>query len=212
MIAIVDYGMGNIRSVAKAFAKIGAEAAVTSDPKVLVDSRGIVLPGVGAFRDCMRNLDGLRLLDTIVKEVEKGKPYLGICLGLQILFTESEEFGICKGLDLFKGRVVRFKFSSDTPSGMTALKVPHMGWNTVTFTRRAPVTEAIPDSSYFYFVHSYYVAPEDGGIVAGRTDYGLNFVSMVWSEHIFATQFHPEKSQQVGLRLLEGFSQFVRNN
>lgn len=211
MIAIVDYGMGNIRSVAKAFAKIGAEATVTSDPAVVINSRGIVLPGVGAFRDCMRNLDRLRLLDTIAKEIAKGKPYLGICLGLQILFTESEEFGVCKGLDLCRGRVVRFRFAGDDCTGTTGLKVPHMGWNTVAFTRSTPVVGGIPDRSYFYFVHSYYVAPEDDTIIAGRTEYGIDFTSMVWSDNIVATQFHPEKSQDVGLRLLEGFSQFVRS-
>jgi imidazole glycerol-phosphate synthase subunit HisH len=210
MIAIVDYGMGNIRSVEKAFTKIGTEAKVTSDTKALTDSRGIVLPGVGAFRDCMKNLDELRLLDVIVREVRKGKPYLGICLGLQILFSESEEFGICRGLDLCKGRVTRFRF--DGQPGSEDLKVPHMGWNTVRLQRVPPAARGVPDGSYFYFVHSYYVVPEDETIVAGRTDYGIDFVSMVWDENIVATQFHPEKSQQAGLRLLDGFSRFVKES
>ncbi len=210
MIAIVDYGMGNIRSVEKAFAKIGTEAKVTSDPKALTDSCAIVLPGVGAFRDCMKNLDKLRLLDVIVREVRKGKPYLGICLGLQILFSESEEFGICRGLDLCKGRVTRFRF--DGRPGFQDLKVPHMGWNTVRFQRIPPAARGVSDGSYFYFVHSYYVVPEDETIVAGRTDYGIDFVSMVWNENIVATQFHPEKSQQAGLRLLEGFSRLVKES
>ncbi|KAF0184192.1 MAG: glutamine amidotransferase [Nitrospirae bacterium] len=174
MIAIVDYGMGNIRSVEKAFHKIGAEAFITADPAKVRDAAGIVLPGVGAFRDCMANLDGLRLLDTIVAEVRKGKPYLGICLGLQILFSESE------------------------------------GWNTVAYRNRPPICADIPDEAYFYFVHSYYVVPENTGIVAGTTEYGMPFTSMVWKDNVIATQFHPEKSQDIGIRLLKGFEAFVR--
>src|SRR5512139_539059 len=171
MIAIVDYGMGNIRSVEKGFLKIGADARITSDPKVLADAQAIVLPGVGAFKDCMKNLDRLNLLDGVVREIGKGKPYLGICLGLQILFTESEEFGFCKGMGIFKGRVVRFRFDgTDVP--VTAdphqLKVPHMGWNTVRLVNKPPLFQGIDDNSYFYFVHSYYVVPEEGDIVSGR--------------------------------------------
>lgn len=205
MIAIVDYGMGNIRSVEKGFIKVGAEVRITSDPKVIADAEGIVLPGVGAFKDCMRNLDKLDLIGLIVKEVQKGKPFLGICLGLQLLFTESEEFGACKGMDLFRGKVVKFKFDGPQQS----LKIPHMGWNNARFIRRPPIMEEIPDDSYFYFVHSFYVVPEDEGIVATRTDYGKDFVSMVWKDNIFATQFHPEKSQQLGLKILKGFNKFV---
>ncbi len=204
MIAIVDYGMGNIRSVEKGFMKIGADVKITSDPKVLADAKGIVLPGVGAFRDCMKNLDNLKLLDSIVKETQKGKPYLGICLGLQILFTESEEFGICKGLDVFRGRVLKFKFDAGSD-----LKIPHMGWNAVRFVKKPPVFDGIQDNSYFYFVHSYYVAPEDKDIVAGTTDYGFEFTSMICRDNIFATQFHPEKSQELGLKILKGFKEFV---
>ena len=204
MIAIVDYGMGNIRSVEKAFHKIGAEAFITADPAKVRDAAGIVLPGVGAFRDCMANLDGLRLLDTIVAEVRKGKPYLGICLGLQILFSESEEFGTCAGLDIFPGKVVRFR--PDDP----LLKIPHMGWNTVAYRNRPPICADIPDEAYFYFVHSYYVVPENTGIVAGTTEYGMPFTSMVWKDNVIATQFHPEKSQDIGIRLLKGFEAFVR--
>lgn len=205
MIAIVDYGMGNIKSVQKGFIKIGSEAVVTSDPEVIANSKGIVLPGVGAFKDCMKNLDDLRLLDLIKKEIHKGKPYLGICLGLQILFTESEEFGICKGLDIFKGRVVRFRFDKN----IHGLKIPHMGWNTVKLLKRPPIFEDISDESYFYFVHSYYVVPEDKEIVSGITEYGVNFVSLIWKDNVFATQFHPEKSQELGLRILKGFSRIV---
>jgi glutamine amidotransferase len=205
MIAIIDYGMGNIRSVQKGFLKIGIEAVVTSDSKIISDSRGIVLPGVGAFKDCMKNLDNLRLLELITEEIKKGKPYLGICLGLQILFTESEEFGICRGLDIFKGRVVKFRFNNN----LQGLKIPHMGWNTVKLIKNPPIFDGIEDNSYFYFVHSYYVLPEDKEIVAGITEYGVNFPSMIWRDNVFATQFHPEKSQQLGLKVLKGFSKIV---
>ncbi|MCL4458214.1 MAG: imidazole glycerol phosphate synthase subunit HisH [Nitrospirae bacterium] len=206
MIAIVDYGMGNIRSVEKGFAKVGADVRITSDPKIIADAKGIVLPGVGAFRDCMKNLDNLKLLDSIVKEIQKGKPYLGICLGLQILFTESEEFGICKGLDVFKGKVVKFRFEGN----QQLLKIPHMGWNTVKLVRKPPIFDGIQDNSYFYFVHSFYVASEEKTIVAGTTDYGMEFTSMVWKDNVFATQFHPEKSQNLGLQILKGFGEFVK--
>ncbi|MBI5213427.1 MAG: imidazole glycerol phosphate synthase subunit HisH [Nitrospirae bacterium] len=205
MIAIVDYGMGNIRSVEKGFAKVGADVRITSDPKIIADAKGIVLPGVGAFRDCMKNLDNLKLLDSIVKEIQKGKPYLGICLGLQILFTESEEFGICKGLDVFNGKVVKFRFEGN----QQLLKIPHMGWNTVKLARKPPIFDGIQDNSYFYFVHSFYVAPEERTIIAGTTEYGIEFTSMVWKDNVFATQFHPEKSQELGLTILKGFKEFV---
>ncbi|TAN41124.1 MAG: imidazole glycerol phosphate synthase subunit HisH [Nitrospirae bacterium] len=204
MIAIVDYGMGNIRSVEKGFLKVGTDARITSDIKMIEDSDGVVLPGVGAFRDCMANLGRLELIGAILNEIKKGKPFLGICLGLQLLFSESEEFGVCRGMDVFSGRVVRFKFDDSTQ-----LKIPHMGWNTVKFVKRPPIFEGIPDDSYFYFVHSYHVVPEDKSIIAGATNYGIDFVPMVWKDNIFATQFHPEKSQDLGLKILKGFSDFV---
>ncbi len=214
MIAIVDYGMGNIRSVEKGFLKMGAEVRVTADPKVISDAAGIVLPGVGAFKDCMRNLDSMNLLGVIVKEIEKGKPYLGICLGLQILFSDSEEFGFCRGMDILKGRVVRFRFGHEVPDGGEAgscqgLKIPHMGWNTARLSRRPPLFREIPDDTYFYFVHSYYVVPEEEGVIASRTEYGVDFVSMVWKDNVIATQFHPEKSQGAGLKILKGFNEMV---
>lgn len=202
MIAIVDYGMGNLRSVEKGFKKVGIEAAVTSDPIAVNDAGAVVLPGVGAFRDCMRNLTNLSLTESIVSSIRKGKPFLGICLGLQVLFSESEEFGKCAGLDLFRGRVVRFQ---------EGLKVPHMGWNTVNIVSRPPILSDIPDQAYFYFVHSFYVAPEDSSVVATTTDYGVTFTSMVWKDNLFATQFHPEKSQEMGLRILKGFGRFAKN-
>jgi len=203
MIAIVDYGMGNLKSVEKGFKKVGVDARVTSDPKVLEDAAAVVLPGVGAFRDCVRNLTNLSLTDAIGKAILQGKPYLGICLGLQVLFSESEEFGTCRGLDIFRGRVVRFRIDE---------KVPHMGWNNVRVVRRPPIFDGIQDDSFFYFVHSFYIVPDDTGIVAGTTDYGVNFASMIWKDNVFATQFHPEKSQELGLKVLKGFGDFVRKS
>jgi glutamine amidotransferase len=203
MIAIVDYGMGNLRSVEKGFQKVGVDAKVVTDPKAIDDASGVVLPGVGAFRDCMLNLASHKLIEPIMRSIETGKPYLGICLGLQVLFTESMEFGHSKGLDVFKGTVPRF------PEG--ELKVPHMGWNSIKIKNRPPILEGIPDGEYFYFVHSYYVAPEDEGIIAATTDYGVEFTSMVWRDNVFAVQFHPEKSQAMGLKLLENFGNFVNS-
>lgn len=203
MIAIVDYGMGNLRSVEKGFKKVGIDAVVTSSPRVIDDARAVVLPGVGAFRDCIKNLTDLSLTDSVIRSIQKGKPYLGICLGLQVLFSESEEFGTCKGLDIFRGRVVRFQIKE---------KVPHMGWNNVNIVKRPPIFPEIPDNSFFYFVHSFYVVTEDKDIIAATTDYGVTFTSLVWKDNIFATQFHPEKSQDLGLKVLTGFGEFVRKS
>jgi len=201
MIAIVDYGMGNLRSVEKGFHKVGVEARVVRDPKAVDDAKAVVLPGVGAFKDCMRNLEETSLIDAIVRSIRKGKPYLGLCLGLQVLFSESEEFGVYRGLDILPGKVVRFRIN---------LKVPHMGWNTVKVLRRPPIFSGIDDESYFYFVHSYYVSPDNADIIAGTTEYGLTFASMVWKDNVVATQFHPEKSQEKGLRILKNFGDFVK--
>jgi glutamine amidotransferase len=202
MIVIVDYGMGNLRSVEKGFLKVGADARVVSDPKSVANAHAIVLPGVGAFRDCMRNLEEMSLIEPIVKAIQEGKPYLGICLGLQVLFTESEEFGRSQGLNIFSGKVIRFPESN--------LKVPHMGWNTIKIQRRPPILENIQDEGFFYFVHSFYVAPDDKDLIATTTEYGVKFTSMVWKENVFATQFHPEKSQELGLRILKGFKDFAK--
>lgn len=204
MIAIIDYGMGNLRSVQKGFEKVGHKAIVTSDPATIMDASHVVLPGVGAFPDCMRNLDEKGLLDIVPKVINSGKPFLGICLGLQLLFTESEEFGIHKGLDIIKGRVVKFDFSAQSLEA-SHLKVPHMGWNTVAVKRRPPAMEGIDEGAYFYFVHSYYVVPEDEKVVATTTAYGVEFASSIWKDNLFATQFHPEKSQEKGLRILKNF-------
>ena len=203
MIAIIDYGMGNLRSVQKAFERIGHSAVVTRDKKVINDAEKIVLPGVGAFPDCMKNLDDLGLIDPIIKGIVSGKPFLGICLGMQLLFTESDEFGIHKGFDLIKGRVI--KFPEGLSSNGTKLKIPHMGWNEIRMMKRAPMLENLPEKSFLYFVHSYYVVPEDKEVIATTTDYGVEFVSSIWKDNIFACQFHPEKSQQVGLKILENF-------
>lgn len=203
MIALVDYGMGNIRSVSKAIEAVGGEVFITQNPEEIRKAKAIVLPGVGAFRDCMSNLTELGILDTVREEILKGKPYLGICLGMQILFTESEEFGVCKGLDLIRGRVTRFKLPQE-------YKIPHMGWNTVVFKKKSKLLSEISNNSYFYFVHSYYVVPEESNFVGGVTEYGLEFTSMIIYENIFATQFHPEKSQKMGLKLLSNFIQFIQ--
>lgn len=210
MIAIIDYGMGNLKSVEKALIKTGAKVAITQNRKVISNSRGIVLPGVGAFRDCMKNLERLELLELVKTEIAKGKPYLGICLGLQILFSESEEFGFCKGMSIFEGKVQKFNFDDLTNSFPESqrLKIPHMGWNSIYFIRKPPICQNIPDESYFYFVHSYYVFPQNSDIIAAKTNYGFDFVSMVWRDNIFATQFHPEKSQKLGIMMLKGFKEF----
>lgn len=203
MIAIVDYGMGNLRSVQKAFERIDHKAVVTRDKRIIEGADKIVLPGVGAFPDCMKNLADLGLIDPIIKAIKSGKPFLGICLGMQLLFTESEEFGIHKGLDIIRGRVIRF------PEGLSSngnkLKIPHMGWNEIRIRKRAPALENILDESYLYFVHSYYIVPEDKDLIATTTDYGFEFASSIWMDNIFACQFHPEKSQQIGLKILKSF-------
>jgi glutamine amidotransferase len=203
LIAVVDYGMGNLRSVQKALEKVGYTVLVTSSPKQILNARSIVLPGVGAFKDCIHNLEKINLIEPILKSIKIGKPFLGICLGLQILFTESEEFGKTPGLDLIKGRVVRFP-KGDKP-GRIRLKVPHMGWNSLSIKRNLPIFSGIEDGSFFYFVHSYYVVPDYKGIVATTTSYGIEFTSCIQKENIFACQFHPEKSQRLGLQLLKNF-------
>jgi glutamine amidotransferase len=209
MIAIIDYGMGNLRSVQKGFERMGHEALVTSDAKTILNADKVVLPGVGAFPDCMRNLEEYGLIDAVKNSINAGKPFLGICLGLQLLFTESEEFGMSKGLDIIKGRVVRFKGPAfDTPhSAPDTLKVPHMGWNSISIKQRPPALHDVPENSHVYFVHSFYVVPEDKNIVATTTPYGFEFVSGIWKDNILAFQFHPEKSQALGLSILKRFGE-----
>jgi len=202
-IVIIDYGMGNLRNVQKGFERIGLEAKLTRNKKEIERSSAVVLPGVGAFKDCMENLEKYGLVEPLLNAIEKGKPYLGICLGLQILFSESEEFGSHQGLDLVKGKVIKFKPDPEH-------KVPHMGWNTVEKKREVPLLQGIESGDFFYFVHSYYVIPEEIEWISSFTTYGEPFVSSIWKENLFATQFHPEKSQQKGLKILENFVKSIK--
>jgi glutamine amidotransferase len=200
MIAIIDYEMGNLRSVQKAFERVGHAATVTSDPAVLADADKIILPGVGAFRDAIAALRARNLVEPIRKAVDGGKPFLGICLGLQLLFDKSYEDGEYEGLGIIPGEVVRFKVPAE-------FKVPHMGWNQVQFRQRPPIFAGIEPGEHFYFVHSYYVVPNDADWIATETEYAQPFCSSICREHLFAVQFHPEKSQAAGLRLLKNFAE-----
>ena len=197
MIAIVDYGMGNLRSVQKAVERVGFCATLVHSAEELDGAEKLILPGVGAFADAMKGLEERGLVGPIIQHIKQGHPFLGICLGLQLLFSASTEDGLHKGLGIIPGRVLRF--------AQNGLKVPHMGWNQVSFLRDVPLARGIPQGAYMYFVHSYYVCPEDPEVIAATTDYGINFASFVWKDNIFATQFHPEKSQSVGLALLRNF-------
>ena len=202
-IAIIDYGMGNLRSVQKGLERVGFPAEVTRESARIEAADGVVLPGVGAFRACMDNLREYGLIDTVRNVVDAGKPFLGICLGMQLLFEESEEFGRVEGLGILPGRVVRF---ADRPG----LKVPHMGWNQIKKAQAVPHLNGIEDGVSVYFVHSYHVVPDDPSLAATTTEYGIEFVSAVARGNIFATQYHPEKSQAVGLKILENFGTLVR--
>ena len=200
MIYIIDYGMGNLRSVQKSFEKVGHQAIVTSDPADVAAAGKVVLPGVGAFEDAMAELRSRRLLEPVLEAINSGRPFLGICLGLQVLFERSYENGVHEGFGVLPGEVVRF----DLPPEFS---VPHMGWNQLTIPRRPPILEGIEEGTYFYFVHSYYVAPQDPEVVAAETDYGGPFCSMIWRDNLYATQFHPEKSQSDGLKILKNFAE-----
>ncbi|MDI9585034.1 MAG: imidazole glycerol phosphate synthase subunit HisH [Acidobacteriota bacterium] len=200
MIALIDYGMGNLGSVHKALLRVGCRAEITDDPDQISRAEAVVLPGVGAFDDCVKNLVD-RGLDAAVKDsVNDGKPFLGICLGLQMLFDSSEEGGKYPGLGIVPGKVVRFTHD---------LKIPQIGWNQISIRKPAPHFAGVADGSWVYFVHSYYVVPEDDSVVATVTNYGYDFVSAIWRDNVFATQFHPEKSQAVGLKILENFGKLV---
>lgn len=199
MIKIVDYGMGNLRSVQKAFEKLGVDAEICSTPDELERADKMVLPGVGAFRDAIAELKKQQMVDAVKAHIAAERPFLGICLGLQLLFDVSYEDGEWQGLGLVPGKVVRF---DDRPG----LKIPHMGWNRLQVGARPSLLRGIPDDAHFYFVHSYYVVPKDESVVASRTEHGCGFVSMIARGNLFATQFHPEKSQRVGLKLLENFA------
>jgi len=200
MLAIIDYQMGNLRSVQKGFEKVGHSAVITSDPAVLAAADKVVLPGVGAFPDAIAELHRRQLVQPIKQAIDSRKPFLGICLGLQLLFDVGYEGGRFEGLGVLRGEVVRF----DLP---TEYKVPHMGWNSLTIRHRPPVLAGLENGVHAYFVHSYYVAPKDADVIATETDYGGAFCSMVWRDNIFATQFHPEKSQADGLRILKNFAE-----
>jgi glutamine amidotransferase len=200
MIAIIDYGMGNLRSVQKALEHVGHAATITNDAAVLADADRLILPGVGAFRDAIAALRERRLIEPIRAAIEGGKPFLGVCLGLQLLFDTSYEDGVYEGLGIVPGNVVRFDLPAE-------YKVPHMGWNQIDVRQRAPIFAGIEAGDYFYFVHSYYVAPRDEALVALETNYARPFCSGIWRDNLFAVQFHPEKSQRAGLRLLKNFAE-----
>jgi imidazole glycerol-phosphate synthase subunit HisH len=198
-IVIVDYGMANLRSVQKAFERVGAAAAVTSDPGAVAAADKVVLPGVGAFRDAIARLRESGLAEPIVSHIDAGRPFLGICLGLQLLFTRSHEDGVHDGLNVLPGDVVRFP-------KVPGLKVPHMGWNHLRFRGECPLFRGLPPESAVYFVHSYYAVPVDSGLTSATADYPEPFAAAVWRNNLFATQFHPEKSQDVGLTMLKNFA------
>lgn len=200
-VVIIDYGAGNLRSVARAVAHVGFDPVVTERATDVTSARRVILPGVGAAADTMRNLRERGLVEPVLEYIGSGRPFFGVCMGLQALLTASEEGGEHACLGVIPGRVVRF------PRG--GLKVPHMGWNRVRQLREHPLFRGVPDDSYFYFVHSYYPQPEDRSVVIGETDYGVTFASVVARERLVATQFHPEKSGATGLRLYHNFLTYV---
>ena len=207
MIALIDYGSGNLRSVHKALLKAGAQVRIVQQPQEMADARAVVLPGVGAFDDCIHALQKQALLEASRKFIQSGRPFLGICVGYQALFESSEEFNSCaNGLGVFQGKVVRF-------SENHGLKIPQIGWNQLDIVNTAcPLFGGIPSGSYVYFVHSFFPRPADSSIVAARTSYGETFASAIWRDNVFATQFHPEKSQNIGLQLLRNFVEFSTAN
>jgi glutamine amidotransferase len=197
---IVDYGMANLRSVQKAFEQVGHVAVITSDANRIAEASKLVLPGVGAFCDAISRLRETDLAAAITAHIKEGRPFLGICLGMQMLFTRDHEDGLHEGLDLFAGDVVRFP-------AMQGLKVPHMGWNTLKFTEpRCPLFADLPPDPAVYFVHSYYPNPADRACIAATADYPEPFTAAIWRDNVFATQFHPEKSQRVGMQMLKNFA------
>ena len=225
MLAIVDYGRGNLRSVQNGFGRIGVAAQVSGDPETIVKADGVVFPGVGAFRDCMENLAARGLDEALHQVIEDGKPVLAICVGMQALLSESEEFGTTPGLDIVAGQVRRFpqpaphsspcddlspRLAPTAPiAAHQRLKVPHMGWNQLHLHRPCPLLDGLPERVYTYFVHSYYTIPAEPAVVVASTDYGVKFASVLWRDNLYATQFHPEKSQRWGLRILRNFAQLL---
>ena len=201
-LVIIDYGMGNLRSVQKAVERVGFAAPITNDPEAVRTADKLILPGVGAFADAIACIREKQLVEPILESIRRGSPFLGICLGLQMLFEESFEDGRHPGLGILRGTVERF--TPDAPDG-SRRKVPHMGWNRIRIRATAPMLAGVPDGAHMYFVHSYYVKPADPSVVAAETDYGGPFTAMVWKDNVCATQFHPEKSQTHGLRILLNF-------
>jgi glutamine amidotransferase len=208
MIAIIDYGVGNLRSVQRAFEHVEAEAVVTAQRETIESASAVVLPGVGAFGKAMSNLDRAGLTDVIRQVIAQGRPFLGICLGLQLLFEESEEMGQHKGLGVFGGKVRRFEVGGRRHG----YKVPQIGWNQIHIQRASSLLEGVADGSYAYFIHSYYVAPAEPEIVLATTDYEIDYASIVGRDNVFGIQFHPEKSQAVGLKILRNFTALVEKN
>ena len=196
MITVVDYKLNNLRSIENTLRRLGHDVQVTSDPEVVQKADKLILPGVGAFRDAMENLKSLRLVEPFVSRVRSGIPTLGICLGMHLIFSESEEFGLHRGLDLIRGRVRRI------PDGVI---VPHMGWNGLKVQKQDPLLTGIEPGSFVYFVHSYYAEPTAADVTLAKTDHGIDFAAIVRKDNLWATQFHPEKSQKVGERLLDNF-------
>jgi glutamine amidotransferase len=207
MIAIIDYGMGNLRSVEKAFEKVGFGAVVTDKSEIIEKADKIVLPGVGAFKDAKDGLQERNLVEPIKNHIKKRKLFLGICLGFHLLFTRSNEDGEHEGLNIVSGEVVRFKPDRLSGGDNQKLKIPHMGWNTIRAKKEVPILKGLPDNPYMYFVHSYYVIPDQRDVVATETEYGAAFVSMISIDNVFAMQFHPEKSQHYGLMILKNFGE-----
>ncbi|HEX2964216.1 MAG TPA: imidazole glycerol phosphate synthase subunit HisH [Syntrophorhabdaceae bacterium] len=203
MIAVIDYGMGNLRSVTNALGKLGAEVTVTNDRAAIESAQAIVLPGVGAFGRCIENLEEFGLLGFLKETILSGKRYLGICLGMQVLFESSEEAPGISGMGIFKGTVPRFS---------VGMKIPHMGWNSIKRQKDSEMLNGIEVDEHFYFVHSYYCAPDENSVIATTTSYGQDFASSVERDRIFACQFHPEKSQKAGLKLLQNFISLSSKN
>ncbi len=204
-VAVVDYGMGNLRSVQKALERVGVAAEVTRDAARIDAAEGVVLPGVGAFGACMENLRSFDLVAPVRAAIDSGRPFLGICVGLQLLFEESEEFGPVRGLGVLRGRCRRFR---DT--GEADYRVPHMGWNQLHKEGRSPLLSGIDDGAFVYFVHSYYAESDDPAVVAATTRYGCDFVAAITRDNLHGCQFHPEKSQSVGMRILRNFGDIVK--
>lgn len=207
MIAIIDYGMGNLRSVEKALQSLDYECQITSDAQEVARADKVILPGVGAFGACINNLRAAGLVEVTKDAIRSGKPFLGICVGMQLLFTEGEEMGRHEGLDVFKGKVVRFPEAMPLDPQGQPLRVPHIGWNSLNLKTPAPIFRGVPDGARVYFVHSYFPVPEDPRIIAATSEHGIEFTCAVWKDNVCATQFHPEKSGAVGVQMLKNFAE-----